>query len=157
LTPIADRVGLIDAERRERFALKTAEIDQVRTTLDAVKHDGETLARRLVRTEVGWEQIAAWCPALAATRPEVVEQVVNDVKYAGYVARQEMDVERTQRLAEKRIPTSFDFGSIRHLRNEAREKLLKVRPMTLAQAARISGITPADLALVRVYLEGLRG
>ena len=80
-------------------------------------------------------------------------QVTNDVKYAGYVARQELEVERQEKLAEKRIPMNFDFGAIRQLRTEAREKLLRVRPLTLAQASRISGITPADLALVRVHLD----
>jgi tRNA uridine 5-carboxymethylaminomethyl modification enzyme len=69
------------------------------------------------------------------------------------VARQELEIDRTARLAEKRIPADFDFAGIKQLRTEARDKLTKIRPASLAQAARISGITPADLALVRVYLE----
>jgi tRNA uridine 5-carboxymethylaminomethyl modification enzyme len=75
-----------------------------------------------------------------------------DVKYSGYVARQEIDVERQRRLAEKRIPTGFDFAAIVQLRTEAREKLSRIQPTSLSQAARISGITPADLALVMVHL-----
>ncbi len=75
------------------------------------------------------------------------------MKYAGYVARQAVEVERQQRLAEKRIPAGFDFAQIAHLRAEAREKLSRVRPHSLAQASRISGITPADLALLMVHLE----
>jgi tRNA uridine 5-carboxymethylaminomethyl modification enzyme len=156
LTPIADRVGLVDVERRDRFAAKCAGIELVMNILASTKIEGETLVRRLVRPDVEWSHIAAWCPELAEVPREVAEQIVNDVKYAGYVARQEMEIERTQRLAEKRIPASFDFAAIRQLRIEAREKLVRVRPVTLAQAARISGITPADLALVRVYLEGNR-
>jgi tRNA uridine 5-carboxymethylaminomethyl modification enzyme len=154
LTPLADRAGLIDAERRDRFAAKQAEIDRVKQVLETEKIEHEPLARRLTRPEVEWDQIAGWCPELAGVPADVVEQVTNDVKYAGYVARQELEVERQQRLAEKRIPASFDFGSIRQLRTEAREKLARIRPVTLAQAARISGITPADVALVRVYLGG---
>ncbi len=154
LTPIADRVGLIDAERRDRFAAKLGEIARAMEVIESTKIDHETVARRLVRSEVDWPQVVAWCPELAAISPAAAEQVVNDVKYAGYVARQECDVERGRRLAEKRIPTSFDFTAIKQLRIEAREKLSRVRPLTLAQAARISGITPADLALVRVYLDG---
>lgn len=156
LTPLADRVGLIDAERRDRFATKLDAIEQTMQILEATKFDGETLARRLVRPDVEWPHVVVWCPELADVPHDVAEQVANDVKYAGYVARQEMEIERTQRLAEKQIPASFDFAVIRQLRVEAREKLVKIRPVTLAQAARISGITPADLALVRVYLDGNR-
>jgi len=75
------------------------------------------------------------------------------VKYAGYVERQEQQVQRQQRLSEKRIPDAFDYARITHLRTEAREKLTKIRPLSLAQAGRISGITPADLALVLAHLE----
>jgi tRNA uridine 5-carboxymethylaminomethyl modification enzyme len=93
-------------------------------------------------------------PELAATPPEVAEQVLWDVKYAGYVVRQQADVERQQRLADKRIPQSFDYGRLGQLRAEAREKLARVRPVNLAQASRISGITPADVALLMIHLEG---
>ena len=140
--------------RDDRFAAKLGEIARAMEVIESTKIDHETVARRLVRSEVDWPQVVAWCPELAAISPAAAEQVVNDVKYAGYVARQECDVERGRRLAEKRIPTSFDFTAIKQLRIEAREKLSRVRPLTLAQAARISGITPADLALVRVYLDG---
>ncbi len=83
-----------------------------------------------------------------------LRQVTTDIKYSGYLARQEVDIERQRRLAEKRIPASFNYQGIRQLRSEAREKLSRVRPTSLAQASRISGITPADLALVMVYLDG---
>jgi tRNA uridine 5-carboxymethylaminomethyl modification enzyme len=82
--------------------------------------------------------------------------VLNDVKYAGYIARQQVEVDRQSRLARKRIPDSFAYESIDQLRAEAREKLLRVRPSNLAQASRISGITPADLALLMVHLDGKR-
>ena len=81
-------------------------------------------------------------------------QVVYDLKYEGYVSRQEQQVARQKRLADKRIPERFDYATIRHLRFEAREKLTRVRPITLAQASRISGITPTDVALVMAHLEG---
>jgi tRNA uridine 5-carboxymethylaminomethyl modification enzyme len=76
------------------------------------------------------------------------------VKYEGYITRQEADVARQRRLAEKRIPEGFDFSRIVQLRAEAKEKLSKIRPISLAQAGRISGITPADVALLMVHLEG---
>ena len=75
------------------------------------------------------------------------------MKYAGYIARDQVEIARQQRLAERRIPDSFDFAGVRHLRAEAREKLTRVRPLSLAQAGRISGITPADMALLALYLE----
>ena len=87
---------------------------------------------------------------------QIAEQLVYDVKYEGYVARQEIDVARQRRLSEKRIPDNFDYHRLVHLRTEAREKLSRIRPMNLAQASRISGITPADVALVLVHLEGRR-
>ena len=83
----------------------------------------------------------------------MVEQVTRDAKYAGYLAREDVDVARQRRLADERIPDGFDFAGIRQLRDEAREKLARVRPTSLAQAGRISGITPADLAVLMVHLE----
>jgi len=77
-----------------------------------------------------------------------------DIKYEGYVTRQEQQVQRQRRLADKRIPERFDYALLRNLRHEAREKFTRVRPVTLAQASRISGITPADVALVMAHLEG---
>ena len=78
------------------------------------------------------------------------------MKYAGYVARQEVEIARARRLAEKRIPAAFDFSAIAHLRAEAREKLTRVRPASLEQASRISGITPADISVLWIVLEGRR-
>jgi tRNA uridine 5-carboxymethylaminomethyl modification enzyme len=93
-------------------------------------------------------------PELADASADAINQVICDIKYSGYIARQEVEVERQRRLAAKRIPSSFNYGRILHLRAEAREKLARVRPVDLSQASRISGITPADIALVMVHLEG---
>ena len=78
------------------------------------------------------------------------------MKYAGYVARQEMEIARWARLGERRIPAEFDFTSIAHLRAEAREKLSRVRPESLAQASRISGVNPADISILMVLVEAQR-
>jgi tRNA uridine 5-carboxymethylaminomethyl modification enzyme len=153
LTPIADKLGLIDDERRQKFAAKLAEIEKTMQLLQATRVGGESLEQFLVHPTSTWEGAVERLPELASVSKDAAEEVVNDVKYAGYIERQEFEIARIERLAEKRIPASFDFGAIKQLRTEAREKLLKVRPASLAQAARISGITPADLALVRVYLE----
>ena len=90
---------------------------------------------------------------LDAAPAEVADQVLNDIKYAGYIARQQTDVDRQRRLAGKRIPEAFDYGRIGQLRVEAREKLLRIRPTNLSQASRISGITPADITLLIAFLD----
>jgi tRNA uridine 5-carboxymethylaminomethyl modification enzyme len=154
LTPLAQRVGLVSGERWDRFQRKRSEIVRVAELLATTRVEQTTLDKTLRRTEATWNDVVARLPALADVSTEVAEQVTCDAKYAGYVARQEVDVARQRRLSDKRIPDGFDFGRLTQLRVEAREKLSRVQPMTVAQASRISGITPADLALVIVHLEG---
>jgi tRNA uridine 5-carboxymethylaminomethyl modification enzyme len=154
LTPLAYKLGLADEQRSRRLEAKLAEIAQVTTLLVETRRDGASLAQRLRRPEVEWSELVEQLPALANVSGEVADQVIFDTKYSGYVARQEVEVDRQRRLAAKRIPTSFDYSRIIHLRAEAREKLGRIRPVDLAQASRVSGITPADIALVMVHLEG---
>jgi tRNA uridine 5-carboxymethylaminomethyl modification enzyme len=122
--------------------------------LREVRAGEATLEALLRRTESTWSDVVAVCPGLRDISPAAAEQVERDVKYAGYVARQDVEIARQRRLAEKRIPANFDFSAIHHLRAEALEKLLRIRPTDLGQASRISGITPADLSLVLVHLDG---
>jgi tRNA uridine 5-carboxymethylaminomethyl modification enzyme len=154
LTRIGREAGLVDDVRWQRLLAKEAEIDRALALLQSRRVAGTTLEQLLKRTEVEWAEVASHEPELAALSREAVQQVVYDVKYAGYVSRQEQQVARQRRLADKRIPESFNFAGIRQLRTEAKEKLTRVRPVTLAQASRISGITPADVALVLAHLEG---
>lgn len=158
LTPLGRELGLVNAERAERCRRKQSEIDRVSNLLATHRVDGVSLAKMLQRPEVSWADLAARLPELAAVDREVVDQVVYDIKYSGYVLRQEEQVARQKRLADKRIPERFDYSAISHLRTEARQKLARIQPVDLAQASRISGVTPADLALVLAHLEGkLRG
>jgi tRNA uridine 5-carboxymethylaminomethyl modification enzyme len=153
LTPEADRLGLIDADRRNRFAEKLSQIERAGQLLRAARIDnvrGDVLLRR---PEVDWEEMCLHVDGLAEIDPSAAEQCLYDIKYEGYISRQKLEVERQQRLAHKRIPRSFDYRDIGPLRGEAREKLSKVRPLNLDQARRISGITPADIALVLAHLE----
>jgi tRNA uridine 5-carboxymethylaminomethyl modification enzyme len=156
LTPLARRLGLIDNDRWERFERKEAEIARVSQLLEKTRWEQANLGKLLRRPESTWDDVVSRLPELAALPREVAEQVTRDAKYAGYLAREDLDAERQRRLADKRIPDGFDFAGIRQLRTEAREKLARVQPTSLAQAGRISGITPADLALVMVHLEGRR-
>ena len=84
---------------------------------------------------------------------EVMEQVEIVVKYAGYIQRQEAEAIRFRSLEDREIPRAFDYQSVPSLRIEARQKLTKIRPQTLGQAARISGVTPSDIGLVMVWLK----
>ena len=105
------------------------------------------------RTETTWGELVDRLPELAVVPAAVAQQVVHDAKYAGYVDRQQTEVERQQRLAARRIPAEFDYAAVPQLRAEAREQLDRIRPVDVAQAARIRGITPADVAILLVSLE----
>ena len=153
LTPRAAALGLADGPRHQRWLKKEEEIGHLTAVLQTHRTaEGATLVKFLRRPETGWDDLVLRLPDLKRFAPEVAQQVVYDVKYAGYMARQDTEIARQQRLASKPIPDNLDYGSLPHLRAEAREKLSRIRPISLAQAGRISGITPADLALLAVYL-----
>jgi tRNA uridine 5-carboxymethylaminomethyl modification enzyme len=120
--------------------------------LETIRVGEVSLVKLLRRPEITWTDLAAHLPELAQVPHDVAAQIQCDSKYAGYVARQDVEVSRLQRLQGKRIPTTFDYSALRQLRTEAREKFAKVRPISLAQASRISGITPADVAVLLVHL-----
>jgi tRNA uridine 5-carboxymethylaminomethyl modification enzyme len=156
LTPLGRRAGLVSNPAWERYQRKERGIAELTDFLRSRKHQGETLERWLRRTEVEWPRIEEFCPEVRSldVGPDVREQVVLEAKYSGYVQRQAEQVERFQRLETKAIPPHFDYTAIPQLRIEAKEKLGRIRPANLGQAGRISGISPADLAVVLMYLEG---
>ena len=154
LTPLARRIGLVTEERWRRLEEKEAEVGRVFGLLESTRWQESNLLKLLRRPETTWEQLHEYLPSLAQVSSEAAEQVFHDAKYAGYIARQQVDIDRQRRLADKRIPSGLDFSRVTHLRAEAREKLSRVRPVSLAQAGRISGITPADLTLLLIHLEG---
>lgn len=156
LTQLGYEVGLVGNDRWQRLQKKEAEILYARELLESNRTEGVTLTKYLRRPEVTWETLCGVLPELRSISADATEQVLYDVKYSGYVARQEQQVERQKRLTNKRIPETFDFAAITQLRMEAKEKLTRVRPISLAQASRISGITPADVALLLAHLEGKR-
>jgi tRNA uridine 5-carboxymethylaminomethyl modification enzyme len=153
LTTQADELGLIDATRRDRFTQKMDQLARASELLKSARIENIAGDVYLRRPEVDWDQMCRHVEGLDQISPAAAEQCLYDIKYEGYVGRQRMEVERQQRLAGKQIPSHFDYNSIGPLRSEAREKLAKIRPLNLDQAKRISGITPADLALVLAHLE----
>ena len=152
LTPIGERIGCVEPLRCERLHSKQTAIDRTRELLASRSCPEGTLEKLLRRPETTWADLVQREPSLSEVPADAVEQINYDVKYSGYVARQEQEVSRQERLGEKRFPRAFDFTQVPHLRSEAREKLSRIQPESLAQASRISGITPADLALLMVYL-----
>ncbi len=153
LTPIAEQLGLAEPERVERLARKTAAIEATLAQLAAHRLAGVSLADRLKRPEIRWADCVAAVPELAAVDREVADQIENDIRYAGYLKVEQQRIERRRQHGERPIPAGFNYGGILHLRAEAREKLERIRPSTLGQAGRVSGITPADLALLLLHLE----
>ena len=153
LTPAAADAGLVGENRVERLREKEAEFERV-VALIRTKRVGEVqMEKFLRRPETKWEHLVSELPELASVSPDVEEQVINDLKYAGYIEKQKVTIDRHKRLAKKKIPTDFDYEGMTHLRREAKEKLTRFRPESLDQAQRISGITPADITQVLMRLD----
>lgn len=157
LTPLAHQIGLVDHRRWDRLQQKEDLISQVARLLETTRSDDTSLAKLLRRPETTWEDLTQRLPELRQVPDEVATQVTYDIKYAGYIRRQQEQVARHQRLAHKRIPADFDYDQLAQLRAEARQKLAKHRPLNLDQASRVSGITPADIALLMAYLANRSG
>jgi tRNA uridine 5-carboxymethylaminomethyl modification enzyme len=155
LTPIGRRIGLVNDEAWDRLQRKEFAIAELMDHLRRHRHENATLEQWLRRTEIEWQQIVAMNPGVQAlkTPPEALEQVILEAKYSGYIHRQAEQVQRFQRLESRPIPTHFDYAAVPQLRAEAREKLSRIRPVNLGQASRISGISPADLAVLLIYLD----
>jgi len=154
LTDDAERLGLISADRLRRYRDKVKQIDRAFQLLKGSRVDTTTGDTYLRRPEVNWEEMVGRVDGLGEIDRSAAQQCMYDIKYEGYVSRQKMEVEKQRRFAGQRIPKAFDYQRIGALRNEAKEKLSKIQPLNLDQAKRISGITPADLALVLAHLKG---
>lgn len=154
LTELGHELGLVSDARYARYQSKLIQIGEATKALRALRIGDVPGDKYLKRPEVTWQQLAEQFPEqLNCYSPEVALQVECDVKYSGYIARQQIQVERQNRMADKSIPTDFSYDAIISLRAEARQKLGKIRPINLDQASRISGITPADISLVLAYIE----
>ncbi len=151
LTPLAANIGLASPFRVRHTEAKTTALAAARTLLQEARLDGVTLEKWLRRPE----SIPSNLPSEIYSQftPEVWSLVENDVKYAGYITRQEDTVAKTSRMEEKMIPADFDYHAIPGLKTEAKHRLTALRPATLGQAARAQGVNPADIALLAVMLK----
>lgn len=176
LTEIGRRVGLIADDAYDKFASKREEIereiqrleelrprmtDEVRSRFALAQIDDVsgpcTAAQLLRRQEVTYEKLLDSLGAERSQDNEIIEEVEIQVKYAGYIKRQLQQVGRFKKLETKTIPTGFSYDRITGFSKEVREKLKRVRPSSIGQASRISGITPAAISLLLVALEKHRG
>ncbi len=146
----AHEAGLISDARFDVFDRKRTAIQKEKERLEKTWDDRVNLAQMLKRPEVGYRDLPQHDPALP---DEVIAQVEIEVKYEGYIRRQENEIAKFKNLEEKQIPDWIDYGSIGSMRNEARQKLAEIRPRTVGQAARISGISPSDVSLLLVTLK----
>ena len=154
LTKIAADFGLVPASRADDIEQKESEIARIKEVIAKKRTpENKTVENLLRRPETVWSEVVEVCPELAEVNDDVSQQVTYDVKYSGYVDRQQAMIDRRRRLAEKKIPDEFDYESMTHLRNEAKEKLTKFRPVNIDQAQRISGITRADIDQVMLQIE----
>ncbi len=154
LTPLGRRIGLVTNDAWNRLQRKAQAISSLTDYLRSHRNGQHTLERWLRRPDVDWAQLCEMESSLKEwnDRTDAIEQVVLETKYSGYIERQAAQVERFQRLESKPIPPHFDFAAVPQLRAEAKEKLGRIRPASIGQASRISGISPADIAVLLFYL-----
>jgi tRNA uridine 5-carboxymethylaminomethyl modification enzyme len=151
LTPLAERLGLVDAERATKVRTKLATLASMRAYATAIQHEGSSLAQWLKRPENHYAQLST--EQRGGVSDELWEALEIELKYAGYIARDRRDIERLAAEHTREIPTEIDFATLPGLRTETRQKLAHYRPRTLGHAAMISGITPADIELLARLLE----
>ena len=151
LSPLAHAAGLLSDRQWQRFTLRRDEVAALTGAVHQTRLDGQSVAQWLRRPEFHVENLPAELRSeYSAPAWEAIEI---DLKYEGYITRQQMAVDKLKASEHRAIPNGFDFGKIRGLRTEARHKLSLHQPQTLGQASRISGVTPADLALLSVMLD----
>ena len=165
-------VGLVTKEQYDYVVLKEKlieeEVDRLKNTLIGAnkktqeflaEHDsaslktGTTLAELLCRPELTYEILAGLDPDRKELSKDVIEQVNINIKYDGYIKRQMKQVEQFKKIENKKIPVEIDYDDVNSLRLEARQKLKQYRPVSVGQASRISGVSPADISMLLIYLE----
>jgi tRNA uridine 5-carboxymethylaminomethyl modification enzyme len=149
LTPLGRRVGLVSDSRWQLFTSKESQKQRLTEALSRHKY-----GQWLKRTESRIEEIRPWVVEILGEEPArgLMTTVETEIKYSGYICQQERQIERLKNSERRPIPVDFAFRSIPGISREVGEKLERVRPVTLGQAGRIPGVTPAAVAILDVYL-----
>ncbi|MFK4426673.1 tRNA uridine-5-carboxymethylaminomethyl(34) synthesis enzyme MnmG [Bacillus mycoides] len=172
LTEVGREIGLIKEDRYERFTNKKLQIEQEKERLESIfikprpevqelirsiggseLKDGIRASDLLRRPEVTYEHIHLLVPSEVALSDEITEQVEIQTKYEGYIEKSLQQVDRMKKMENKKIPVDIDYDAISSLASEARQKLKDVRPLSMGQASRISGVNPADVSILLIYIE----
>lgn len=174
LTEMGREIGLVDDERWARFEIKKNQFDNEMKRLDSIKlkpvketnakveemgfkplTDAVTAKEFLRRPEVSYQDVVAFIgPAAEELDDKIIELIETEIKYEGYISKAMDQVAKMKRMEEKRIPANIDWDDIDSIAMEARQKFKLINPETIGQASRISGVNPADISILMVYLEG---
>ena len=176
LTPLGHQLGLISEERYQKFLrkqeLKKTELQRLKFTtlspsdeLNALLVSRETspvstgvrLIDLLKRPQLDYACLAPFDTTRPAYEPNLFEQVEIEIKYEGYIQKQIKQVEQMKKLEKKLLPTDYDYRQLNGLRLEAQEKLNKIKPLNIGQASRISGVSPADISVLLIWLAANKG
>jgi tRNA uridine 5-carboxymethylaminomethyl modification enzyme len=171
LTEMSREIGLVTEERYESFLKKKQAVEKEIARLESTRlkpteelqaflaeqnsaplKDGILFADILKRPELKYEGLIAFAPFEVALPKEVIKQVEVQIKYAGYIKKAAEKVDKLKKMEEKRIPANIDYDAINGIANEAKQNLKKIQPETIAQASRISGVNPADISVLMVYV-----
>jgi tRNA uridine 5-carboxymethylaminomethyl modification enzyme len=153
LTPLGRELGLVCDRRWAAWKERETRLTTLRASLGAARREGKSLAELALRNDVSVEDLAAWLgDACGPAERSLLDRVVHDIRYAGYVERQRAEVRRMRDSEEQRIPDWFDANAVTGLRREAAEVIARFRPATLGQASRLAGVNPADLTVVAVAI-----
>ncbi len=154
LMPLGHDLGLITDEQFARLQEKENQIARARSYLRSVFRQEASLEKLLRRPETDFKKLLELDQGLQRLQisPDAAEQVEIEVKYDGYIARQNQDIGKFRKAESRRIPPDFNFAAVPHLSNEAKQKLSLYRPLSLGQASRISGVSPADVSVLMVFL-----
>jgi tRNA uridine 5-carboxymethylaminomethyl modification enzyme len=150
LCELGHEIGLLPEHNYRKYRTKQQAIANELGRLNITYYGSISLSKILSRPEVSYTDLPNKNESLS---DDVIQQVEIAVKYAGYIDRQELDVEKFRSMEDKRIPDTFDFSTVPSLRHEALQKLTRIRPTTIGQAARISGVSPADIGILLVWLK----
>ncbi|WP_261024613.1 tRNA uridine-5-carboxymethylaminomethyl(34) synthesis enzyme MnmG [Streptococcus mitis] len=174
LTEMGREIGLVDDERWDRFEIKKNQFENEMKRLDSIKlkpvketnakveemgfkplTDAVTAKEFLRRPEVSYQDVVAFIgPAAEDLDDKIIELIETEIKYEGYISKAMDQVAKMKRMEEKRIPANIDWDDIDSIATEARQKFKLINPETIGQASRISGVNPADISILMVYLEG---
>jgi tRNA uridine 5-carboxymethylaminomethyl modification enzyme len=150
LLPFARRLGILSEELLSEREAEARLMNEEIIRLENIYRDGASLAQVIRRGDAGYYDLSGHNPAFS---PRLAEQIETDIRYEGYIRRERGLIEKMQRMMDRRIPADFDYDSIPTMRYESREKLKRVRPENLEQASRISGVNPADIAILSVWIK----